>query len=80
MTNSNEHPERRGHVQTVIVQAVDMLGRPVPVSVSVLNTDGGLQISLRVDDGDEVILPDYSAINLSVRLQEAFRAKLEGDR
>jgi hypothetical protein len=72
--------EPRGHLQTEIVQAVDLSGRPAQVMVSVLDTTGGQQIALRVDDGTEVILPDYASINLSVRLQEAFAAKLEGGR
>lgn len=72
--------EPRGRLQTEIVQAVDLSGRPVQVMVSVLDTRGGQQIGLRVDDGVEVILPDYAAINLSVRLQEALTAKLQGGR
>lgn len=71
--------EPRGHLQTEIVQAVDLGGRPVQVMVSVIDTTGGQQIGLRVDDGVEVILPDHASISLSVRLQEAFAAKLAGD-
>jgi hypothetical protein len=72
--------EPRGHLQTAIVQAVDLPGRPVPVMVSVLSTAGGLQVSLRVgDEGTEVILPDHAAIDISVQLQQAFAVKLAGD-
>ncbi|MCU1687805.1 MAG: hypothetical protein JWQ81_8544 [Amycolatopsis sp.] len=70
--------EPRGHLQTSIVQAVDLAGRPLPVTVAVLDTAGGLQIALRVDEGVEVILPDHASIELSVQLQQAFAAKLKG--
>jgi hypothetical protein len=70
----------RGHIRTEIVRAVDLLGRPVAVAVSLLDTQGGVQIALKVDDGIEVILPDHASINLSVHLQTAFADKLKGRR
>jgi hypothetical protein len=70
--------EPRGHLQTAIVQVVDLAGRPLPIAVSVLDTAGGLQIALRVDDGDEVILPNNAAIDISVQLQQAFAVKVKG--
>lgn len=67
----------RGRISTEIVQAVNMRGFPTSVAVSLLDTTGGLQIGLRIDEGTEVILPDHAAINLSVRLQETYAAKLK---
>jgi hypothetical protein len=64
---------------TLIVPAVDLAGRHVPVKSGVLATQGGLQVGFQVDDETPLIFADQAVAQLIVNLRESLLTKLQGE-